>query len=459
MNNSTPLGETSSDDVTTDRASRRWPPGILIALAALVAFVSSFSTWVREQALDTDTWVSRSDELLAQPEVQQALSTYLVNELYAQLDVSAEIENQLPPDFKGLAGPISAALRGPATAGADRLVTSPQFRAVWLRVNRTAHQTLVNILRGNTQAGISSANGTVTLELGELLRVVGAQLGLSDALINKLPPDAGSITVFQSRELARAQTTVQILDFLSWFLFVVMVALYVAAVYLAPGRRLTMLRNVGLSIIAVGVLVLIVRAIAVRLLVDALVADPQSLSWANATAYIETGIIREIAWSGIIYGLLIAIFGGLLGQRRWAVATRRFVAPSLNSSVQAVTVGTAVFLVVAWWWSPGRIFNQWVTALTFVALIIGAVVALRRTTLRECPDAAFDDVAGTVRDGLGSARQRIRTRSRVRRPEAGNLAGQLAMLRDLHASGALADKEYDRAKERVLTGERPGGEP
>ncbi len=228
----------------------------LVAIATVLAVVSVFSTWVKLQALQTDTWVSLADELLRQPEVQEALAVYLVDELYLQLDVSNEIENGLPEDFQGLAGPISSALRGPATTGAERLIASDEFRTVWISVNRTTHETLVAILRDETRPGISTADGTVSLELQELLRRVGSQFGLSAETLDQLPEDAGRITIFESDELRTAQRTVQVLDFVSWFLFLVVVALYAAAVYLAPGRRRLVLRNIGFSLIGAAVVTL-----------------------------------------------------------------------------------------------------------------------------------------------------------------------------------------------------------
>jgi hypothetical protein len=128
-----------------------------VAVATFVAVVSVFSTWVRVQALDTDQWVSLSDELLDE-QVQEALSVYLVDELYREVDVTSEIEGRLPGDLQGLAGPISAALRGPATTGTERLLASDRVCSTWLTVNRQAHQSLVNILRDETRPGISTSN-------------------------------------------------------------------------------------------------------------------------------------------------------------------------------------------------------------------------------------------------------------------------------------------------------------
>jgi hypothetical protein len=434
------------------RSTHDWLAGALVALATVLAVTSVFSTWVRVQALDTDAWVSLSDQLLDEPEVQSALAVYLVDELYRQLDVTAEIQDTLPDNLKGLAGPLTAALRGPATTGVERLIASDQFRATWMTVNRTAHQTLVNILRDETRQGISTTGGAVTLELGELIRVVGENLGLSDALLDRLPADAGRVTVFESDQLDTAQRAVQLLDFMSWFLFVLVVALYAAAVYIATGRRLAMLRNVGLSLIGASTFVLIVLAIAVRTIVDAIVANPANRPLAGVAAYVGTGLVRQMAWSGILYGLVIVGFTMVLGERRWATSTRRSLAPLFNVSDAAVAGGTAMLVIILLWWSPGRAFDRWVTGITLILLVVGAVIALRRSIRREFPDVTFDAAIGSL--GLGA---RFSGGATSFDPLASTTAAQMETLRGLHESGALDDDEYARAKERVNNAARLPG--
>ena len=61
----------------------------LIVLTAAIMLVTALGTWVKRQALDTDNWVDASDEILADPEIRAALSTFIVNELYRTVDVGA----------------------------------------------------------------------------------------------------------------------------------------------------------------------------------------------------------------------------------------------------------------------------------------------------------------------------------------------------------------------------------
>ncbi len=77
----------------------------MIVLASVVAIGASMNAWLNRQVLDTDNWVEASDQVLEEPAVRAALSTYLVNELFSYVDVSAQLEDRLPDSLSVLAGP------------------------------------------------------------------------------------------------------------------------------------------------------------------------------------------------------------------------------------------------------------------------------------------------------------------------------------------------------------------
>ncbi len=141
--------------------------------------------------------------------------------------------NLLPGDLSGVAAALSGALREPVTNGIERVLESPQFAEIWVRANRLAHEALVAILRDETLPAVSTADGAVTLDLREAIVNVGTEIGLPQTALDRIPEGAGQITIFQSEELKDVQNYVRVLDFLSWFLFLLTVGLYVLAVYLA----------------------------------------------------------------------------------------------------------------------------------------------------------------------------------------------------------------------------------
>ncbi|WP_394929303.1 hypothetical protein, partial [uncultured Ilumatobacter sp.] len=227
----------TDDAATSGRRAPGWVIHALIVVATVLGVVSGLNVWVERQLLDTDQWVEVADELIADDEVRGLLAAYLVDELYESVDVAEELSARLPEDLDGLGGLLAAALREPATGGVDRLLNTDLVRGSWADVNETAHATLVRILRDDTGPAISTADGIVTLDLGELVKQVGKEFGLSLDVLDKLPEDVGMVTIVESDELGAAQDAVRLIETLNVVLFVVVVALYAAAVYLAGQRR------------------------------------------------------------------------------------------------------------------------------------------------------------------------------------------------------------------------------
>lgn len=377
-----PAADIAVADEAANSTKRSWLPTTLIVIATVIAIVSTLTTWVRAQLLDTDDWVGVSGELLAEPEVQDALSTYLSTQLFERVNMKSELEEVLPSEFSRLAGPLAGALQEPVANGIDRLVASDRFATLWKDANRLAHARMVAILRGETAESVTTDNGTVTLDLGILLRNVGESLGIPEQALDRIPADAGQIVIFESDQLASVQTAVQILDFLSWFLFIVVVGLYALAVFLARGRRVNTLRNVGLALAGGGVALLFLRAIGVRATVGVIIENPANDALGTVVADVATELLRQSAWTGIVYGVLVAAFAFLLGDHRWAVAVRRQLGRA--SEVKGVAIAIAVlFVLLMVWWSPGHSFDHLVTAFVFIVLAIGAVVALATMVSRE----------------------------------------------------------------------------
>src|SRR5213075_3248653 len=95
---------------------RRWVPWALVVLACVLALVAALNVWVKRQALDTNNFTSASSQLIENPEIRSAISVYLVNQLYQNVDVGQALEQRLPPAADPLAPTIAAALQPGADA-------------------------------------------------------------------------------------------------------------------------------------------------------------------------------------------------------------------------------------------------------------------------------------------------------------------------------------------------------
>jgi hypothetical protein len=352
----------------------------LIVVASLIGLGSVLTAWVDRQMLDNQSWTDASAELIEDPEVRDAVSVYLVDQLYANVDVPGGLEQRLPDDLQGLAAPIAGALRQPATEAVDRLLDAPRVQRLWIDASSAAQQKLVNVLEDKTGFGITTGDGVVTLDLGELVRSLGAELGLPASALDRIPPDAGELELMRSDQLDAAQAGVRFVRVLSTWLLVLVLGLLALAVYLARGERRQTLRNVGCAFVLVGLVVLVVRRVAGNQTVDAL-AEPASQDSARRAWLISTEILAQIGWAAVIYGVVIVAGAVFAGPH--AVSLRRRIAPVLNESPGIVWTGVAVVYLLLVVWGPTHALRTLWGVVLLAALIAAGIVALRSQTLRE----------------------------------------------------------------------------
>ncbi len=356
---------------------------VLIVLGTVVMVLSTLNSWAERRLLDTDAWVETSDDLLDDDEVRQELSAQLVNALYENVDVGPAIDDQLPENLKGLGGPLAGVLRDPLVGTADRLLETGPVRAVWKEANREAHQTVVAILEDDVGDNISTADGTVVIDLGGMLRQLGEQIGLPQGVLDAIPDDAGVFEVVDSDRLERAQLAVRVVKILSAVFFALVVALYLGAIYLAGNWRREAVRDVGLATALGGFVVLVALALGINLFAGTPDTEGGRAA-ADSILAIGTALLSQLAWSEILIGLLIALGASLVGPARYAEWVRHYAAQGFQRAPVLTWIGLAVLILAVLVWSPFTV-GSWVSGLIIVGLVIVGIEAIRRTSLAEQP--------------------------------------------------------------------------
>jgi hypothetical protein len=368
-------------------AWRGWVPWLLIVLATVIALVSALNVWVKRQALSTDKWTEASSQLLENDDIRNALSIYLVNQLYEKVDVTAALEQRLPPDTKGLAAPLAGALQPVAIRAADALLARPRVQQLWEEANRRAHELFLAVIDGDEEVLVST-NGNVVLDLRRILELLVQRVGVGERVLERLPPDAGQIVIMKGTQLDAARKGVKVIRALSYFLFFLVLALYAAAVYLARGRRRVMLMAAGFGVLAVGLIILVVRRYAGNYIVDALNDNPDASDAVSAAWAIGTQLLRNTGLNAVIYGLAAVFAAWVAGPSRPAMWLRRVLAPTMRDRpVVVYGAVTAVLLAIllAGPTDASRIFPL----LVLFALAFVGTEVLRRQTAREFPPSGL----------------------------------------------------------------------
>jgi hypothetical protein len=436
------------------KQGRRWLPVALVVLATIIGFLSVFALWSKRQLLETDTWVDTSTELLEDEVISDAVADYTVDELFANVDVPAELATRLPPAIKPLAVPIAGGLRQLADQAARRVLQRPRVQGLWEDVNRTAHENFIKVIDDEGEF-VSTGGGVVTLDLRGVVGEVATQVGLPSDLADKLPEETAQLEVLDSGELDTAQGLVKLLRTLAYVLTALTLLLFGLAIYLARDRRRETLRAVGFAFVIIGALVLFAHAAAGNAVTSALAATPAAEPPVEATWEIGTSLLRETGQGLVIYGIVIVFAAWLAGPTGIATSIRNEIAPYYRRP--AVSLGVlAALLLLIFWWNPVVATSRLVPSLILIALLALGIEMLRRQIVAEFPDRVTPRSSEGIAQGLAGRMREARERrvAAATPPVAASpdeqRVSQLERLAKLHESGTLTDEEFAAEKAKLL---------
>lgn len=325
---------------------------VLVVLTVIVFAAGVAGAWARRTVLDTDRYVATVGPLAEDPAVQEYLARTITNQVFLALDVQGRLEDVLQERADRLvflAGPIADSVQGFVQDQVEKVVASEQFARLWTEVNRLAQEQAVKLLEGDTEV-VTIQEGKAVLNLipiaNEVLKgvsgVVGELIGrpvtlpeitpqtipdeaiakLEQALGIDLPSDFATIVVYDSEELAAVQQAVDLFNKTVFSLAILFVVLFVAAMWVSPRRRRTLLQLMT-ALAAVLVLERRFAIAAANDVVDGAKPENQAAARAVMDAFLGS-LLRYTGWflAAALVTLIIAL---ITGPYPWAVRFRGWV--------------------------------------------------------------------------------------------------------------------------------------
>lgn len=224
-------------------------------VAAVMLPVALLSSWVAADVTDSDRYVATVTPLAEDPVVQKATIDHLTDAAVDLIksegaptgvcddQVSAPAQSADPNSLIGaviggigqIASAVAPLLKDQIRVVVATIVRSDSFRPAWVAGNRSAHDQLVGILRGDNT--LVAKDGCVSIDLGTLLNSVGSALDANGVLPITLPEVRTSFAVVKAGDLRKARASYKVLNGAGWWLLLVWAALAAAAVALATDRR------------------------------------------------------------------------------------------------------------------------------------------------------------------------------------------------------------------------------
>ena len=122
----------------------------------------------------------------------------MVEQLYANVDVSAQLKDQLPNNLQGLSGPIAGISRELADRAAAELLSGPRCSSSSYGVASAAQPQLIEVLENKTDASRHDERQRRPRH-PPARAPAGRPLPVRDNLDERVPQDAGQVTLLAVR--------------------------------------------------------------------------------------------------------------------------------------------------------------------------------------------------------------------------------------------------------------------
>ncbi len=459
-----PGGSPPTPSPSGQLSSHRWLVRSMLGLAAVLSVIGIFAVWANRQLLDTSYWTETNTALLENHAIQEQLSSYLTDQIYANVNVAGEIRSGLPSELKPLAGPAAGGLRSLVEKGIVIALQRPRVQELWKTANEVTHRQFVNLIENKSRVIHTPGGGAVILDLRPIVSDLATRLGAPASTAEKIPANVAEIKIISSKSLETAQAGVRVLRSLAVILPLLVLLLFAGAIGLARGHRSRTLLNVGLVCVGAGLVALVARTLIGNTVVDTL-ATTEAVRPAAAAAWsIGTSVLVDVADALVFIGVVVVLAGLLGGRSRWATATRHALAPYLRDRPDITFGVVAVALLILFAWAPIEATQKLTGILLIAVLSLFGTQMLRRQTAGEFPDAHYAGGMDSIRKAMTDVRGSLaRGGASLRAGVAGHAGGGhhadahsdpvggLERLASLHSSGALTDEEFATAKRELLS--------
>ncbi len=340
---------------------------IFLVLAILLFAVAVPGTWARRTLLDTDRYVATVAPLARDAAVQEYLARTVTEEVFTALKVEDRLAaalQQRSPRLAFLAGPIANGVQSFVQDQLHAVLASETFATSWEAANRFAHAQLIAVLEGDVggegetvqvqgdkvvlnllplvNQGLAAMTGVVTSIIGHpvtLPQITGDEIPseavtrLESALGVDLPPEFGTIVVYDASQLQAVQRVVDLASRAVVAIALLFLVCAAIALWISRRRRRTLIQLT----VALLVVLVVERRFAIAQ-GDAIVNRVKPENQAAGRAVVDQvlgALLRYTGWL-LVFALFVLLIALLTGPYPWAVRIRGWTADIAAATVGAV---------------------------------------------------------------------------------------------------------------------------
>ena len=287
---------------------RRTLAWVFLLLGLILVPLAVTGGWVRGNIFSTDRFVNMVGPLASDPAIQDQIANSATNQIFNALDLEVRLQNVLPDRLGFLAGPVEDRLKARTLQGAQALVASDQFPAIWTKAITGVHGAVVGFLNGTGKAYLDE-NGMITLDLsGISTRLVDrlAQVGVEISAQERPILATGQVPIVEAARLDKVRSLLNFVNKLFIVLPILAVLLLAGSVAVAVRRQRAAVR-VGIGLMIATAIFVIGIAIGRTFFMDAITGAGITSDAGGALWGALTIALRATAWGLFFIGLLLLI--------------------------------------------------------------------------------------------------------------------------------------------------------
>lgn len=385
---------------------RRIVTWVAVVLSVVLFLLATAAVWAKNTVLSTDRVVKAVNEAASDPQVIEALSARITQEIMSLVDVTSLVQGVLPDQLDAVAPIIEGAVTNQIENQVNKVVASDVGQRILESSVRAAHSQAIKLLEGgglSPDSAFSVQDGQVVLDIVPL--VVAGIEALQDrgvipdtfdiaAIANEVtsdrkvqllarvfgisvPEDFGQIVLLDSQAVEDASATLAAAQrALAVFEKAVFILVVLALVMIAVALALSVDRRRTLAQIAIGIGV---GALLMRIGIDRVVAavgraiDKAGAKVAAVT--ITESLTETLARTLVvltIVGLLVGVITHLLrptkdGGASWLTG----LVQDHADLARVIIVGVGLALLAA-------VGLTWISVIIVGALCVGGVLYVNR---------------------------------------------------------------------------------
>jgi len=354
---------------------RRLAARTLTVIGALLIVVTIFAGYLRWQLFDQKTFETTAEQLIADDTIRNRVADRTTEILLENVNVEQLIADKLPEGQQQLAAPLAASFSVGANRFVEALYARPRFQDLWVTAAGQTQKQFERVLDDDLRL-VKTVDGKLVLDLRPIVIEVGDKVAIIGKAATAVGEDKAVIKIVDADKLEAAQDATALFKSIAPWIWVVALACFALAIWLAAGRRRIEIRAIAVGLIVAGFVVLVMRALTGRYLVNDLVPHEEGKPAAQDAWNIITQLLADGAWSAILIGVVFLVGVIIAGPSRIGSRARDLLSPVFEKRLYMYAI-LAGFLLLLAWWNPIAQTGRLLYMAVFAGLLVAGAEGLR----------------------------------------------------------------------------------